>query len=234
METGMLSGLDPFEIFDAEAARLDAYLRGLTAPDWDHPSRCAGWSVRDVLAHLAGEELYNHACLNDDLDEVYAVMERAGVTDLNSFNAWTVRTRRDRPVEEVLREWRQENGETRRRMRERGTEAMLATQAGPYPVGLQTFHYDSELATHADDVGVPVAPGEEPGRTAWRARVGVFALAEVDSPAKVESIAGGHRVQVADRVAELSDADFVDATTGRLPADHPLDAELRRTLACLS
>src|SRR5690606_16896163 len=75
-----LADLDPFAIFDAEAARLDAFFSGLDADGWGRPSRCRGWSVRDVLAHLAGEELYNHACLDDALEELFARPERAGVT----------------------------------------------------------------------------------------------------------------------------------------------------------
>ena len=54
----------------------------------------------------------------------------------------------------------------------------------PLPGGLQAFHYSSEYATHADDVGAPVAPGERPGRTAWRVSFGRFALTEQDAPVK--------------------------------------------------
>ncbi|MFF5263073.1 maleylpyruvate isomerase family mycothiol-dependent enzyme [Actinomadura viridis] len=234
MNAETLEGLDPFDILDAEAARLDAYFGALTEPDWDHASRCDGWSVRDVLAHLAGEELYNHACLDDDLDGLFARLEEEGIEDLAAFNDWTVLLRRDLPVGQVLAEWRRENGETRRRMRALGADATLQTMAGPYPVGLQTFHYCSEFATHADDVNVPVEPGEEPGRTAWRARVGIFVLDEQDSPVRVEGIPGGFRVELDDLAGELSSADFVDATTGRLSPGHALDPELRDALVCLA
>ncbi|HEY4455550.1 MAG TPA: maleylpyruvate isomerase family mycothiol-dependent enzyme [Pseudonocardiaceae bacterium] len=36
----------------AERARLADLLAGLTDADWDHPSLCAGWRVREVLAHV--------------------------------------------------------------------------------------------------------------------------------------------------------------------------------------
>ena len=36
----------------AERKALAADLRGLSAQDWDKPSLCAGWTVRDVLAHM--------------------------------------------------------------------------------------------------------------------------------------------------------------------------------------
>ena len=38
---------------DAERAGLAELLEGLPAEDWERPSLCAGWRVRDVAAHLA-------------------------------------------------------------------------------------------------------------------------------------------------------------------------------------
>ncbi|MFG2005315.1 maleylpyruvate isomerase family mycothiol-dependent enzyme [Spirillospora sp. NPDC048911] len=234
MTTENLRDLNPFDVLDTEYARLDAHFTGLGEDGWNRPSRCEGWTVRDVLAHLAGEELYNHACLNDDLDRLFALLDERGVKDLGAFNDWTVDERRGLPVGQVLDEWRTGNAETRRRMRELGVDATLTTMSGPYPVGAQTFHYASEYATHADDVGVPVTPEEEPARTAWRARVGIFVLDEQGSLVRVEQIPGGYRVTLDDTSADLSAVDFVDATTRRLPADYPLDKELCRALACLA
>jgi uncharacterized protein (TIGR03083 family) len=37
---------------DAQRERLATLLDGLTAEEWARPSLCAGWSVRDVAAHL--------------------------------------------------------------------------------------------------------------------------------------------------------------------------------------
>jgi len=36
----------------AQRRRLDALLRELTDEQWQHPSRCEGWSVQDVITHL--------------------------------------------------------------------------------------------------------------------------------------------------------------------------------------
>ena len=107
-----------------------------------------------MLGHLAGEELYNHACLNGDLETFRAMVRAAGITGgYDEFNQWCVRQRRGLPIGEVLAEWREANGETRHRMTALGRDAPLTTAAGPYPAGLQAFHYSSEYATHADDVG---------------------------------------------------------------------------------
>ena len=235
MDAAALAGLNPFGIFDVEAARLDHFFAGLDAAGWARPSRCAGWSVQDVLGHLAGEELYNHACLNDDLDGFRAMVRAAGITGgFNEFNQWCVRQRRGLPAAEVLAEWREANAETRHRMAALGRDAPLMTAAGPYPAGLQAMHYSSECATHADDIGAPVAPGEEPGRTAWRVSFGQYALDEQNSPAKV--FPGRHTmtVQLGDLTVELTAEDFVEATVGRLPDGYPLDPALRDALRCLA
>lgn len=234
MGDDLLYELDPFDIFDAEAARLDRFFAGLDADSWQRPSRAAGWSVRDVLGHLAGEELYNQACLDGTLQELLSLMSREGISGYNDFNEWCVRQRRDVPVEEVLREWRAKNGDTRRRMRALGPDALLETMAGPYPVGRQAFHYDSEYATHADDVGAPVSGEEAEGRTLWRVAVGRFALAERESKVQVEQTAEQIWVSADAVSATLSLPEFVEATVGRLPEDHPLDPRLVSALRCLA
>jgi uncharacterized protein (TIGR03083 family) len=228
-----LDDLDPFAIFDAEAERLDRFFSGLDADDWMRSSRCEGWTVRDVLAHLAGEEAYDHACLDDDLEGLWARVEKEGISGLTDFNDWTVRTRRDLPVSEVLDEWRTKNGETRRRMRALGRDATLPTMAGPYPVGSQVFHYSSEFATHADDVGVP--GGDDADRIRWRARVGLFALGEQNAQVEVEQDDDGDFVvRTPQALGRLTPAEFVEATVGRLPDEHPLDPRLRDALRCLA
>jgi hypothetical protein len=96
---GRLQGMttfDPFDIFDTEAERLDRFFSSLDAAGWERPSRCAGWSVRDVLGHLAGEELYSHACLNGTLSELIETLGRESV-DISGFNEWCVRQRRAGP-----------------------------------------------------------------------------------------------------------------------------------------
>ncbi len=235
MDAAALAGLNSFGIFDVEADRLDHFFAGLDEAGWAQPSRCAGWSVQDVLAHLAGAELYNHACLNGDLDGFRAMLRAAGISGgFTEFNQWCVRQRRGLPAAEVLAEWREANGETRQRLTELGRDAPLLTAGGPYPAGLRALRCGSDYATHADDVGAPVAAAEQPGRTAWRVSVGRFTLDEQNSPLKISYTERCLAVQADQLSAELPPADFVAATVGRLPPGYPLDPALREALRCLA
>ena len=42
---------------DAQRLALADLLDGLTGPDWDRPSLCSAWTVRDVAAHLTQQQL---------------------------------------------------------------------------------------------------------------------------------------------------------------------------------
>jgi uncharacterized protein (TIGR03083 family) len=231
-----LAGYDPFGIFDAEAMRLDRFFGSLDGGTWLQPSRCAGWSIRDVLAHLAGEEAYNHACLNGDLGGFFAWLRPEGVAGegFGEFNEWSVRARRHVPTDEVLAEWRTANAQTRHRMRQLGEGGTLQTSAGPYSAGLQALHYASELATHADDVCVPIRPAEEGACTRWRAVFGAFALGEQGRPVRVKLAGGTARISGEGQGAELSEHDFVEATVGRLAGGAAVPARLRAMLCCLA
>ncbi|SEN14618.1 maleylpyruvate isomerase family mycothiol-dependent enzyme [Nonomuraea pusilla] len=234
MAEELLKDYNPFDIFDAEAERLDRFFGGLDEAGWRRPSRCDGWSVRDVLAHLAGEELYNQAALDGTVQDLLARLAVEGVSGYNDFNEWCVESRRDLPVEDVLAEWRSKNAETRRRMRALGPEGRLDTMVGPYPAGRQAFHYSSEYATHADDVGAPVSDEEADDRTFWRVAVGRFALAEQDADVQVEQTADDIWAYADGASSTLSYPEFVEATVGRLKPRDGLDPRLVSALRCLA
>jgi uncharacterized protein (TIGR03083 family) len=48
----MVSSMDTWEAIRTERASLADALAGLPDDAWDRPSWCAGWSVREVVAHL--------------------------------------------------------------------------------------------------------------------------------------------------------------------------------------
>jgi uncharacterized protein (TIGR03083 family) len=225
-----LQGLDPFDLLDAEAARLDRYFSGLDASDWSKPSRCAGWSVRDVLAHLRSSEDYHHACVEGTVAALMTSMAEKGATDLGSANEIGIRELDDRSTDQLLDDWRRANAETRAHFRERDGDD-VDTSIGAYPARWQAFHVAFELAVHADDVGVPVEPGEAAGRAAWEAAVGRFALREFDKGIELDARDGVTHVTGDGIDVDLPDPVFVDAVSARLGPDGPLDADQRALLS---
>jgi uncharacterized protein (TIGR03083 family) len=226
--------LDPFDLLRAENQRLESFFRNLGTDEWRRPTRCEGWTIRDVLAHLAGNEEYNRACLDDDLQGLFQRAGEAGVTDVDSYNHWSVKKRADQPVGQVLEEWSTAQINFRQELCERGRDGTIATMVGPYPAGFQAFHLASEAATHADDVGAPVSEEEQVGRTKWRTRVSRFALSEKDNPVTVETDDDGNTVRFDDQEAVLTDEELVEAVVGRLPQGHPLPDKLRSALRVLA
>ncbi len=209
-----LGSVDPHDLLDAEAARIHAFAEALGPDGWAEPTGCAGWDRHDLLAHLAASETYNHACLDDAIATLMERAGAAGATDLHGFNAWGVAERRQLPHAEVLREWRAANARTRAEMRaRRGGE--IPTLAGPYPVDRQAWHLAAELATHADDLGVPVTPPEADDRTRWRARFARFVVVEEERGADLDHTDDRTTVRVGDASAVVDDETLVAAVSGR-------------------
>jgi len=227
-----LAGLDPFALLDDEAGRLDAFLSGLGESGWKQASRCAGWTVRDVLGHLAASEDYHRACLDGTVAAFLADFAGRGGTDLDSVNALGVADYAALSPSEVLARWRAASAGNRRRFRERG-DGIVDTSIGDYPCRWQAFHVAAELATHADDIGVPVTPGEHGRRTAWRARYSRFALAEAKPQLEIRQ--AGARTAVTDGPAtvELDDDELIEAVMGRLDETSRFSAPLRALLSMM-
>jgi uncharacterized protein (TIGR03083 family) len=52
-----LPAIDTLPLFAGERAALLELLVDLSASDWDAPTVCPGWSVKDVAAHLLGDDI---------------------------------------------------------------------------------------------------------------------------------------------------------------------------------
>jgi uncharacterized protein (TIGR03083 family) len=225
-----LKGLDPYDLMKAEAGRLDRFFAGLQDPAWSQPSRCAGWSVRDVLAHLLSSEQYNTACLEGSVGDFLASVGARGATDLDSANELGIRELDDHSPAQLLDEWRDANGATIEGFRARDG-GDVDSSVGAYPARWQAFHLAFELATHADDVGVPVTPQEQAARNGWQAQFGRFALKELNKDLEIKAGNGTTQVRGDGVDVELPDAVFVQAVAARLDDDGPLDAEQRTLLS---
>lgn len=209
-----LEGLDPFDALDREAELIEAHLTNLTDSEWLRPSRCAGWTTRDVLGHLRASEDYHHACLDSRVSEFIGEMTQRGATDIAAFNELGIAALRETPSDDLVCAWSAANADTRRRFRERG-DGDVDTSIGAYPNRLQAFHIAGELATHADDIGVLVPDARRSRRREWRVRFSRFALHESKPDVQVEATASGTRVTGSGLVLELDDDEFIDAVAGR-------------------
>ena len=112
-------------------------------PAGSQASRCAGWTVRDVLGHLAAGEDYHRACLDGTVAAFLASFAERGGTDLDSVNALGVAGYAALSPEQVLACWRAASAGNRRRFRERG-DGVVDTSIGDYPCRWQAFHVAAE------------------------------------------------------------------------------------------
>ncbi len=225
-----LPEVDPFSTLDGEIARLDAFLAGLGLADWQAPTRCAGWSVRDMVAHLDSVEDYNEACLKDNLE---AFID--GFSNLDAFNDREIRKRAPLSNEEILRQWRGRQARVRQAWADLGLTAQIKTSIGLYPLHAQIWHITSEYATHADDLGVEVPADEQAPRLEWRAQFSAFAVQERKDPPGLERRGDRIVLSVKNHELSLSLEDFVAAVSARLALpQNPDDRRIIETLRSLA
>ncbi|MGH2721754.1 MAG: maleylpyruvate isomerase N-terminal domain-containing protein, partial [Actinomycetota bacterium] len=201
----LVAHLDPVDLLDDEIARLERFFESLEGADWARETRCAGWGRREVLAHLAGADAYHVAGIDQNLGEMVDAAGKAGVTDLDSLNAWQVTLRADRPAAVVLDEWRTLTRAMRAGFRRLGEEGTVATMIGPYPARMQAFHVVNHAATHADDMAVPVDPADAGDRLAWRVAVCELGLSEAGTRLELDRAPDANRVRVGDAQGLLTD-----------------------------
>lgn len=99
----MAAARDVFQDLDDEESRLEAALAGLDAPGWAAPSSCAGWSVKDVVLHLAQTEEGVAAIANGREPRILGLTEVGSVDDL--MDKW-VRAENDVEPPAVFDRWR--------------------------------------------------------------------------------------------------------------------------------
>ena len=217
-----LTTTDPLPLYDVEVNRMREHLVQLDESGWNRPSHCAGWTVKDVLSHLAAGESYNQNCLDRKLDQ----LDFTG--GLDAWNDRAVRSRRSRRGAEVLEEWGARQQEVRRRWEEVGLENEIETSVGPYPLRLQVWHLAQEYATHADDIGVPVPNEERETRALWRSAFGLFAAEEEGDPIPARLSGRTARLEFEDQVEEVDLNTFVAFLTRR--PQHLEDPAKRQTV----
>ena len=200
---------NPFPSYDREIARLRMHLRSLDARQWSAHSHCRGWSVKDVVAHLSTDEVYNQACLDGTLEQ----LPFSG--GLKGWNGRGVRVRRAMSPLEVLQEWEARQERVRRAWRTIGVDGHIDSSVGRYPLRLQLWHLAREYAIHADDIEVPLTPAERRSQLRWRVAFGLFAAREEGESVDAEVIGDRVRLRHRGRDHDLNLETFIAFLTNR-------------------
>ena len=89
-------GMNRIAALQAERNEVVDFCKGLSREDWSRPSRCSGWTVQDVIAHMGA------ACHGTFTPWVIKLMRTNGLERSNDADA---ERRRDWAPEKVFREY---------------------------------------------------------------------------------------------------------------------------------
>ncbi|MFM7719302.1 MAG: maleylpyruvate isomerase family mycothiol-dependent enzyme [Actinomycetota bacterium] len=94
-------------VAQAERARLGRTIQYAAPESWDAASPCEDWRNRDVLAHLAAQEIAAVQVVRGGEAEEFAAFRDANGGDfwVDGFNEFAVRLRADHPTRSVLEDW---------------------------------------------------------------------------------------------------------------------------------
>jgi uncharacterized protein (TIGR03083 family) len=188
---------------------LRAHLRTLDSRQWSARSHCRGWSVKDVVAHLSTDEVYNQACLDGTLEQL------PPSNGLEGWNGRGVRVRRAMSPLEVLQEWEARQALVRWAWGKIGVDRRIQTSIGSYPLRLQVWHLAREYAIHADDIEVPMSQRERKAQLRWRIAFGLFAAREEDEPEDAEFRGDGVYLRQDGTLHRLDPETFIAYLTNR-------------------
>lgn len=91
--SGAIAKTSPATLLVAEKRELADLCASLTPAEWDAPSLCEGWRVRDVVAHIVGNQR--------DWKDIFKPPFGGGV---DKFNARQVQKRKDWPLARLMAE----------------------------------------------------------------------------------------------------------------------------------
>lgn len=182
------------DAFEAECDELDGFLAGLTAEQWRAPSACAGWSVSDVVLHLAQSEEgviasfdYDNAGLPYEPYLATPAGAEGGAVD-GIVDAAVAAERPDDPGA-VLDRWRVANRGVRERFRDADPGRRLTWITVPLAARTLAATRLSEHWIHGMDVREPLGAAASDSdrlrfvaRLAWRTLPYAFGEVGEDAP----------------------------------------------------
>lgn len=181
--------IDPFDALEAEQDALEKVLEALGDAEWNAPSACPGWSVLDVVLHLAQTEgLIASSVTGRDPD---ARLTIEGETADDVVARWVDAERGEAP-DRVLDRWKLARREALQHLRSAAPEVALQWIATPLkPRTLATTRL-SEHWIHALDITGPLDIDYPDTERLWhitwlahRTLPYAFARAGLDDPPRV-------------------------------------------------
>jgi uncharacterized protein (TIGR03084 family) len=170
----------------AQHAELATVLQDLDTAAWSAPSRCAGWSVSDVVLHLAQTDEMALASLQGRLGEHLAAKAAAWTTAANVDDGagLLVEAERGEPADVVHRGWLDTSASLREAFAEADPHARVTWVAGELSARTLATTRLAECWIHTHDVaaglGVPLPTPvriHHIARLAWRTLPYAFAQA---------------------------------------------------------
>lgn len=177
------------EIIDALAgqhAELDRLLSGLDEPGWQRPSQCEGWTIADVVTHLAQTDAMAIASLRDQFVEFLAEVGRdlPPATSVDEGVESMVSRERGTPVAEVRERWQTAAATLVESLRSTDPHKRVQWVVGELSAQTLATTRLAECWIHTGDVAYGLGVNLEPterlkhiARLAWRTLPYAFATA---------------------------------------------------------
>jgi len=174
-----------------QQAELTAILAGIDDDAWQRPSRCEGWTVADVVLHLAQTNEMAIASVDDRMPEYLADVGRSmagsGPSNVDDGAALMVANERDRPLADLKARWRSTVNEFLGRLEGADFHKRVTWVAGELSVRTLVTTRLAETWIHtgdvADGLGIELQPKERlqhVARLAWRTLPYAFSRAGRD------------------------------------------------------
>lgn len=144
---------DVFDALEVEGDRIERMLDGLPDEAWATESQCPGWTVSDVVLHLAQTEEAVATTVTGGSFEVPAGVSGGNVDEI--MDAWVAAERGDDPAK-VLERWKTARRRALDALRGADPQTPVAWAAAPLkPRTLATTRL-SEHWIHAQDIAEPL------------------------------------------------------------------------------
>lgn len=127
---------------DSQRVRTADLLEELTDDEWAQPSLCAGWTVRDVAAHLTLQQIGLGTGLR------LAIRHPLAIFDVNRLNRDAARTRAGMPRAEIIA----------------GIRAMVGSRR--HNIGVTSMETLIDILVHTQDVAIPLGRSIQMDRVA--------------------------------------------------------------------